>query len=129
MEDLGRIVGAGLVVTILLAFLRDRYPALAVQLMMAFVAGVLLLLMPALGRVLGVFADLGRRAQVHGAYLDIALRVIGVAYLTAFGAQICRDAKEEALASVIELAGKVVILLLALPVVMGILDALLRLLP
>ncbi|HLT58080.1 MAG: stage III sporulation protein AD [Limnochordales bacterium] len=129
MEDLGRIVGAGLVVTILLAFLRERYPALAVQLMMAFVAGVLLLLMPALGRVLGVFADLGRRAQVHGAYLDIALRVIGVAYLTAFGAQICRDAKEEALASVIELAGKVVILLLALPVVMGILDALLRLLP
>jgi len=129
VEDLGRIVGAGLVVTILLAFLRERYPALAVQLMMAFVAGVLLLLMPALGRVLGVFADLGRRAQVHGAYLDIALRVIGVAYLTAFGAQICRDAKEEALASVIELAGKVVILLLALPVVMGILDALLRLLP
>jgi len=129
VEDLARIVGAGLVVTILLAFLRERYPALAVQLMMAFVAGVLLLLMPALGRVLGVFADLGRRAQVHGAYLDIALRVIGVAYLTAFGAQICRDAKEEALASVIELAGKVVILLLALPVVMGILDALLRLLP
>jgi len=129
VEDAARIVGAGLVVTILLVVLRDRYPALAVQLMIAFVVGVFLFLLPALDRVVGVFTDLGRRAQVSTAYLDIALRVMGVAYLTAFGAQICKDAKEEALASVVELAGKVVILLLALPVVMGILDALLRLLP
>jgi len=129
VEDVARVVGAGLIAAILLVFLRERYPALAVQLMIAFVAGVFLLLLPALGRIVGVFTELGRRAQVHGAYLDIALRVMGVAYLSAFGAQVCKDAKEEALANVIELTGKVIILLLALPMVTGILDALLGLLP
>lgn len=129
MTDLARIVGLGLVLVIVLTFLRDRYPAVAVQLMMAFVAGVALLLVPSLNRIVGVFADLGARAQVNTAYVDAVLRVIGVAYIASFGAQMCKDAKEEALASVIELAGKVIIALLALPVLTGILDTLLRLLP
>ncbi len=129
MEDMARVVGAGLVAAILLVILRDRYPAMATQLLIAFVAGVFVLLLPALGRVVSVFTELGRRAQVNAAHLDIALRVMGVAYLAAFGAQICRDAREEALGSAIELAGKVIILLLALPVLMAILDALLGLLP
>lgn len=129
MEDVARVVGAGLVLTILLGFLRERYPALAVQLVLAFVAGVFLVLLPVLGRVVGVFTELGRRAQVSGTYLEIALRALGVAYVAAFGAQVCKDAKEEALAGTIELVGKVVILLLALPVFMGILETLLRLLP
>ncbi|HEY8418077.1 MAG TPA: stage III sporulation protein AD [Limnochordales bacterium] len=129
MEDVARVVGAGLVLTILLGVLRERYPALAVQLVLAFVVGVFLLLLPFLGRVVAVFTELGRRAQVNGTYLDIALRALGVAYVAAFGAQVCKDAKEEALAGAIELAGKVIILLLALPVLMGILEALLRLLP
>lgn len=129
MTELARVVGVGIVLTVLLAFLRERYPSIAVQLMIAFVVGVFLLLIPSLSRVVGVFADLGRRAQVNIAYVDTVLRVIGVAYVASFGAQVCKDAKEEALGSVIELAGKVIIALLALPVLTGILDTLLRLLP
>lgn len=129
MTELTRIVGIAIVLSVLLTFLRERYPAIAVQLMIAFVVGVLLLLIPALNRVVSVFADLGQRARVNIAYVDTVLRVIGVSYLVSFGAQVCKDAKEEALGSVIELAGKVIIALLALPVLTGILDTLLRLLP
>ncbi len=129
MTELARIVGIGIALTVVLTFLRERYPAVAVQLMMAFVVGVFLLLMPSLGRVVSVFAELGERARVNASYVDAVLRVIGVAYIASFGAQVCKDAKEEALASVIELGGKVIIALLALPVLTGILDTLLRLLP
>lgn len=129
MTELARIVGIGVVLVIVLTFLRERYPAVAVQLMMAFVAGVVLLLLPSLGRIVAVFADLGARAQVNATYVDAVLRVIGVAYVASFGAQLCKDAKEEALATAIELAGKVIIALLALPVLTGILDTVLRLLP
>lgn len=123
-----RVVGAALVASVLLVFLRERYPALAVQLMIAFVATVFLLLVPVLSTVVGVFVDLGRRASLQTMYLDTVLRVIGVAYVASFGAQLCKDAKEEALAVAIELAGKVIIALLALPVLLGVLDGLLRLL-
>lgn len=129
MSELARIIGVAIVLAMLLAFLRERYPSVAVQLVTAFIAGVLLMLIPSLGRIVGVFADLGRRVQVNVAYVDTVLRVIGVAYVASFGAQVCKDAKEEALGNVIELAGKVIIALLALPVLTGILDTLLRLLP
>lgn len=129
MSELARIIGVAIVLAMLLAFLRERYPSVAVQLVTVFIAGVLLMLIPSLGRIVGVFADLGRRAQVNVAYVDTVLRVIGVAYVASFGAQVCKDAKEEALGNVIELAGKVIIALLALPVLTGILDTLLRLLP
>lgn len=129
MEEVVRIIGAGVLLTVLLAILRERYPAIAVQVMMAFVAGVFLFIIPSLSRIIGVFADLGRRAQVNVAYLDTVLRVIGVTYVASFGAQVCKDAKEEALGSAIELAGKVIVALLALPVLTGLLDTLLRLLP
>lgn len=129
MPELARIVGAAVVTAVVLVVLRERYPAVAVQLMAAFVAGVLLLLAPSLERIVSAFADLGRRAQVNTAYVDAVLRVIGVAYVASFGAQVCRDAKEEALGAVIELAGKIIIALLALPVLTGILDTLLRILP
>lgn len=129
VTELARIAGIGIVLVIVLTFLRERYPAVAVQLMMAFVAGVLLLLMPSLSRIVGVFAELGARAHVNAAYVDAVLRVVGVAYVASFGAQVCKDAKEEALATVVELAGKVIIALLALPVLTGILDTVLRLLP
>jgi Stage III sporulation protein AC/AD protein family. len=97
MPELARIVGAAVVTAVVLVVLRERYPAVAVQLMAAFVAGVLLLLAPSLDRIVSAFADLGRRAQVNTAYVDAVLRVIGVAYVASFGAQVCRDAKEEAL--------------------------------
>lgn len=129
MAELARVLGVGIVLTVLLAFLRERYPSIAVQLMIAFVVGVFLFLVPSLNRVVGVFEDLGRRAHVNVTYIDTVLRVIGVAYVASFGAQVCKDAKEEALGNVIELAGKVIIALLALPVLTGVLDTLLRLLP
>ena len=62
-------------------------------------------------------------------YLDTVLRVIGVAYLAAFGGQVCRDAGEGALAAKVELAGKVLILAMSVPLMFALLDLILRILP
>ena len=52
------------------------------------------------------------------------LKTIGAAYLTSFGVQISREAGEEAISGIIELAGKLVILLIALPLIQAILHTL-----
>jgi stage III sporulation protein AD len=44
-------------------------------------------------------------------------------------AQICRDAGEGTIASKIEMAGKILILLLALPILTAVLEVVVRLLP
>ncbi len=46
------------------------------------------------------------------AYFSIILKIIGIAYIVEFGgAQVSRDAGEEAIASKIELGGKVVMII------------------
>jgi len=54
--------------------------------------------------------------------------VMGVAYLAGFGAQICRDAGESSLGIKLELAGKIIILFLAVPIMVAIMEMILRLL-
>lgn len=129
MGELIQIVGAGLILAILMVHLRGSYPAMAVGVVLLFAFGVLLFLIPQLARLVGLFTTLGRRADVAGIYLDIALRSIGIAYLAALGSQMSKDAGEQAIATVIEFGGKIIILVLALPIVAAIMETLVRLLP
>jgi stage III sporulation protein AD len=71
--------------------------------------------------------ELAARANLNPFFLQTVLKVVGVAYLASFTAQICRDAGESAIAGKVELVGKVAILILALPVMWAILDTMLKL--
>ena len=123
------IVGIGIVVTILVILLREQRPELA--LLLSLSAGVLIFFL-ILGRIAVVFnllEQLAFRADIDFFYLNTVLRIVAIAYIAQFGSQICRDAGEGAIASKIELAGKIMIMLLAIPLLLVILDSVLRLLP
>ncbi len=64
------------------------------------------------------------------AYFSIILKIIGIAYIVEFGgAQVSRDAGEEAIASKIELGGKVVMMVLAMPILLALMDLIIKILP
>ncbi|HEY8552693.1 MAG TPA: stage III sporulation protein AD, partial [Thermaerobacter sp.] len=79
--------------------------------------------------IIRVLQEVADRADLDARYTATLLKIVGVAYLAEFGAQLCRDAGESALAAKVELAGKVVILLLAVPILMAVLELLIGLLP
>lgn len=54
-------------------------------------------------------------------YFTIALKAVGIGYITSFVADSCKDAGQNAMASKAELAGKVAIFILTIPMVTGIL--------
>jgi len=126
--EIAQIVGFGLIATVLVVVLRQEKPELA--LLLSIGAGVLLFLMvlTKIGAVINVLRDLSVRANVNLLYLGVILKIVGIAYIADFGAQLCRDAGESALASKIEFAAKILILVLAIPIVMAVLDALLNIL-
>jgi stage III sporulation protein AD len=128
-QEVLRVVGFGVASALLLVLVRRERPEMA--LILSLGAGVLLLLiiLPLLGQVTTLIETLTSRAHVRLLFFDSVLKIIGIAYLAEFGAQIARDAGEGAVAGRIELAAKVMILLLALPIVNAILDLVLRLLP
>ena len=55
-------------------------------------------------------------------FFPVIIKVLAVAYITDFTAQLCKDSGENAIGSKVELAGKVLIFYLAMPVLSAILE-------
>lgn len=109
--------------TALVLMLKQIRPELAPFAAMA--AGAALLL-SVIGEATGVFdavSALVGRLGVEGAFVGTVWKILALAYLTQFGAQLCRDAGQGAIALKLELGGRVLILSLALPQVVTLVEA------
>ncbi|MDN5276966.1 MAG: stage sporulation protein [Clostridiales bacterium] len=123
-----QLVGLGIVAAILALVLKQHKPELS--LFIAVAAGVIILLMVTgrLVAIVTVLDDMARRANLDQSHLSVVLKAIGIAYITEFGAQVCKDAGENSIASKIELGGKIIILSLTLPILVGLIEVILQVL-
>jgi len=122
------VVGVGIALTVFQAEFREEQPSWAVLLAVAFTGVVLLILMPEVASVVQALTALAREGSIGSFYLNPVLKTIGVAYVTAFGVQVSQEAGEAAISAVIELAGKLVILIIGLPLLQAIVQTLFGLL-
>ncbi len=60
--------------------------------------------------------------SVYMQYLTILFKVIGIAYLCEFASNICKDSGYQSVAGHVELAGKLTILVMSMPIIMSLLD-------
>lgn len=68
-------------------------------------------------------------ANVNMIYVETILKIIGIAYIAEFGSQITKDAGQGAIASKIEMAGKILILVMAIPILTVIIETIISLIP
>lgn len=123
-----QVIGIGLCATFLLLLVRSQRPEIALQIGLGAGALIFMMLLGRLSAVIFTMQQLANRAQVNPVYLNTVFRILGVAYLTGFTAQVCRDAGESSIASRIEMASKIIIMFMSLPVLGAILETILRLL-
>lgn len=119
-------LGFILIVTVLLIILRKERPEIAAVLAIASAGIILVGILKYVADILLVFETLAVKAEIKGEHLKLMIRIIGIAYLAGFGAQICKDAGENSMASKIELAGKIFILSMGIPVMAGLLNLILK---
>lgn len=127
--DMLQIVAVGLIATVLIVVVKSQRPEMAVLLSIAAGVILFLLVLGKIGSIMDIIKDLASRAGISMVYLGTILKITGIAYIAEFGAQICRDAGEGAVASKIEFAAKILIMVLAVPIVVAVLQALLKLVP
>jgi stage III sporulation protein AD len=126
--EIVKIVGIGLMAGMLIVLIRQKRPELALGLSIATSIMIFLMMMLKVFQVVDFLQVLGARAKVDSTHISTVLKIIGIAYVTDFGSQVLVDAGEKAVASKVEMAGKVIIILLTVPVMLAILDTVLRLL-
>ncbi len=121
-----QIVVIGLIATLLAIILKQQKPELAIYISIAAGLFIFFLIVGKLSGVVDVLNKLLQKSQINTIYLPTLLKIIGIAYITEFGANICRDAGEAAIASKIELGGKVIIMTMALPILAGLMEVILK---
>lgn len=126
--DIVKIVGVGLLAGMLISLLRQQKPELAMQLAIATGAMISILMISRVMQVVDVLQTLGAKARMDQAYMGTILKIIGIAYVADFGSQVLQDAGERSVATKVEMAGKILIMLLAVPVILAIIDTVLKLL-
>lgn len=127
--EIVQIVGLGIIATILILVLKEQKPIFSF--LLATITGVLIFLF-LIGKIAEVIRLLERLAIEGGInliYLKTMMKIIGVAYIAEFGAQITRDAGQGAIASKIELAGKILIMVMAIPIITVIIETVISLIP
>lgn len=120
--DILRLVGFGLAVVFLIIFVSDQNKTYGGLIRVLGGVIILLFIIPQLRVVFEIIMDLSEKIKLNDTYLMIVLKIIGVAYIAEFGYQLCKDAGEESIANKIQLAGKVMILVLASPIALALIE-------
>ena len=124
-----QVVGLGLIATFLILVIKEQKPVFAF--LLATFAGIVIFISLAgkLADVIRTLEQLATQAGVKTTFLETVLKIIGIAYIAEFGAQVTRDAGQESIASKIEMAGKVLIMVMAIPIVTMIIETIVKILP
>lgn len=127
--DIIQIVVFSLISTIIIVMLKAHRPEIAVQ--ASLTAGIVIfaLIVTKLSPIFDFLKIYTGKVNINTQYLPVLIKIIGIAYITEFGAEVCRDAGESSIASKVEMAGKVLILILAVPIITTLLELVLRIIP
>lgn len=124
-----QITAIGLITTLLVIIVKQQRPDIAMMISLAAGSVIFILLLGNIKTIVSSVESMAQKANLDSIYITTVLKVIGIAYIAEFGSQICKDSGEGAIASKIELGGKILIMVLALPILTALLEAVLKILP
>ena len=119
--EIMKIIGVAFVTAITSVLLKSTKPELSFAVTITGVIVILLFVIDSLQNVLIAFSAIAQTTGIQNGLLKILLKIVGVGYITEFGAGILQDFGSSAVADKVVLGGKIVIVVLSLPVVQSLL--------
>ncbi len=122
------LAGLCLLVTVIAKIIERDNREIAAVVILLCSGYVVLSVLGDVKEVLALSGSLFDKAGIDESYLKIILKSLGICFVTQLAVDICRDNGENALGSQLELAGKLALLVVAMPLfsaVIAIIDALL----
>ena len=113
--DIVKVSFLGILTALIYAFLRNTRPEIAP---LAVLGGAAVILIALGGRFLDIFSGAGDMMNLSGIGKEnasIILKALGIFVVTQFAADICYDNSCSAIAAAVELAGRIGVLYIAMP--------------
>lgn len=120
--EIFKIIAIGLITTIATLVVKQSKPEIAVFVGLAGSLLIFFEIISMLSNVFSVFNTIITKTGVSSDLFGVLLKIIGVGYLTEFSASLCADSGSTSIADKIMLGGKIVILVLAIPIFISIIN-------
>ena len=127
--DIVKIIGVGLTALIIIIILKQYKPEFTVYASIIAGAIILFMVMDKLNGVVNILESLANKTGAGSTFLGILLKITGISILTEFAVSICKDSGETAIASKIDLGGKIIIISISIPIITALLELIINILP
>lgn len=127
--DIIKIIGVGITALIIIIILKQYKPEFTVYVSLIAGAIILFMVMDKLSGVVSILTSLTEKTGVGNTFLKILLKITGIAILTEFAVSICKDSGEAAIASKIDLGGKIIIISISIPIITALLELIINIMP
>ena len=115
--DMLKVFAFALAGVTVITLIKSIAPEHSVLIRLAVVSSVIAVVITAAGPALESINGFSELGSINSAYIKIGLKLTGTAVITQLVSDICRDCNECALANCVELSGRVLMLITALPVI------------
>lgn len=96
--DIVQIVGLGLIATFLSLIVKEQKPTFAFLIVVFAGCAIFLYLVDQIYDIIRMIEKIAINANVNMVYVETILKIIGIAYIAEFGAQLTKDAGQGAIA-------------------------------
>ena len=117
-----KIIGVAFVTAIASILLKATKPELSFAVTVTGVIVILLFIVDSLQSTFAIFSVIVQASGVDNNLIKLLLKIIGVGYITEFGAGVLNDFGSSAVADKVILCGKITIVFLSLPILQSLLE-------
>lgn len=121
-----KIVGLAFIALFLILIFRHQNSSYPTFIGLAASALILLIMIDPLREIIDFLRQIADKANIDMVYIGIVLKILAIAYIASFSSALCKDANADSLAAQIDLSGKILILVLAIPILMAVLNSILQ---
>ena len=127
--DIIKIIGIAFLAVIIIVILKQYRPEFAIY--ASIIAGVLILALASntLSGIIDMIKNISNKTNINSEFLVILIKITGIAILTEFAVSICKDSGESAIASKVDVGGKIIIISMSIPIINALIDTVVKVLP
>ncbi len=127
--DVIKIIGIGLISLIIIIIVRQYKPEFTLYISLLAGALILLFIIGKIEGIIDLLTTLSNKTAINNEFLTLLIKITGIAFLTEFAVSICKDTGESAIASKIDMGGKVIIVSMSIPIISSLLETVVEILP
>lgn len=125
--DIIKIAAIGIISSIIIVVIKQDKPEIALLIGIAAAVSILIILINYLTEVIGLFSLIVSKTGIDASLFSAIIKIIGVGYITEFSASICEDSGNKSIGEKISFGGKIIILILSLPILTAVIDVIINL--